>query len=75
MGTGLGLGLEVRVRVSQVLFWIRPSFVGRSGGMPTGNVEILLSHRRIFLYFEVYCYFALLFLDVNHFEQIWRKKK
>ena len=42
---------------------------------PPGNFEILDSSRRIFLHFEVYFYFALLFLEVNQFEQIWRKKK
>ena len=30
--------------------------------------------RCIFLHFEVYFYFSLLFLGVNQFEQIWRKK-
>ena len=57
-------------------FWYyfgRPSFLGRS--MPPGNVEILDSHRCLFLYFEVYCHFALLILDVNQFAQIWRQKK
>ena len=39
-----------------------------------GNFEILDSRRRIFLHFEVYFYFALLFLEVHQFEQIWRKK-
>ena len=47
------------------VFFGRPSFLGRSGGMPPGNVEILDSHRHIFLYFEVYWYFALLFIGVN----------
>jgi len=42
---------------------------------PPGNLEIMDSHRRIFLYFEAFFYFALLFLEVNQFEQVWRKKK
>ena len=39
-----------------------------------GNFEILDSRRRIFLHFEVYFYFALLSLEVNQFEQTWKKK-
>ena len=42
--------------------------------MPPGNFEILDSHRHIFLHFEVYFFFALLLLEVNQYEQIWRKK-
>jgi len=41
---------------------------------PQGNVEILDSRRRISLHCEVYLFFALLFLEVNQFEQIWREK-
>ena len=40
-----------------------------------GNVEILDSRRRILLHFQVYFYFAVLLLEVNEFEQIWREKK
>ena len=42
--------------------------------MPPGNFEILDSRRRIFQHFEVYFYFALLFLEVKLLEQIWRKR-
>ena len=41
---------------------------------PPGNFENRYYRRRIFLQFEVHFYFALLFLEVNQFEQIWRKK-
>ena len=51
----------------------RPSFLGGSGACPLRNFELLDSHRRICLHFEVYFYFAL-FLEVNQFEQVWRKK-
>ena len=53
----------------------RPFFLGVRGHAPPGNFEIVDSSRRIFPHFEVYFYFALLFLEVNQFEQIWRKKK
>ena len=42
---------------------------------PPRNFEILDCRGHIFLHFEVYFYFALLFLKVNQFEQIWREKK
>ena len=41
---------------------------------PSRNFEILDSLRYIFLHFEVYFYFAFLFLEINQFEEIWRKK-
>ena len=52
----------------------RPSFLGGPAACPPGNFEILDSRRWIFLHFEVYFYFSLLFLGVNQFEQIMRKK-
>ena len=48
-----------------------PSSQGGSGACPLGNFEILDSRIRIFLQFEFYFLFPLLFLEVNLFEQIW----
>jgi len=43
--------------------------------MPPGKFWNPRLLRCISLHFEVYFYFSLLFLGVNQFEQIWRKKK
>ena len=48
-----------------------PSSQGGAGACPLGNFEILDSRIRIFLQFEFYFLFPLLFLEVNLFEQIW----
>ena len=61
-------------RNRRVLFWKGFLLRGVREYVLRGNFEIGDSCRRIFLHFEVYFYFALLFLEVNQFDQIWREK-